>query len=567
MPKARFVKKNMPDIIFLPEKKTVRVALGASIAEAARTAGVVIETPCGGALICGKCKVKIDASDLPRVDTCGAHMLSDAERAEGCVLACASTVRGDIRVTVPDGAGATGETQTVKSGVSFDTGIDPEIYKAYIKERDETCVRAASGATLGTESGDTGGCLYGCVVDIGTTTLAAELTDMKTGAAAATVTSVNPQTAYGQDVLSRILFASDPQGLDTLRASVLREINAMLARLCGETGISAEHVYEIVLSGNTAMLHIAMGIDPSSLGRVPFSFRLKGGESFNAKESGFDISDFGLVYLPPLISAYVGADICSGIMAARLHRLNGRSLFLDIGTNGEMLIADNGKLCAASTAAGPAFEGMNIKFGSRAVKGAIEYFKIEDTDDFTVRAIGGAAPSSICGSGLMDIVGELVVNGVIDESGRFESAESLPRGLAARMIEADGKPAFSLAQDVYLTQQDVRQVQLAKGALRAGVETLLAVAGAGADELDRVLIAGSFGYHLRAESMINIGLLPASFAGKIEFLGNTSQSGGRAFLMNRAYRDEIAAAVPAVEVVELANRADFNDLFIDCLSF
>jgi uncharacterized 2Fe-2S/4Fe-4S cluster protein (DUF4445 family) len=557
----------MHNIIFLPEKKTARVARGTSIAEAARAAGVFIETPCNGALICGKCKVRLDVSDLPLTDTCGAHMISEAEKAEGYVLACATTVRGDIRVTVSRETGAKAETQTVKSGVSFNTELAPEIRKEYDTERDETVVRSASGAVLGAEAGDTGGELYGCVVDIGTTTLAAELANMKTGAVTETLTSVNPQTAYGQDVLSRILFASEPQGLDTLRASVLTEINAMLARLCEDAGISAERVYELVLSGNSAMLHIVMGINPSSLGRVPFSMILKGGESFNASENGFDISKLGLTYLPPLISAYVGADICSGILAAQLHKIKGRSLFLDIGTNGEMLVADDGRLYAASTAAGPAFEGMNIKFGSRAVRGAIEYFKIADTGDVTVRTIGGAAPSSVCGSGLLDIVGELVTSGVIDESGRFESANLLPQKLAARMIEDDGKPAFSLAPGVFLTQQDVRQVQLAKGALRAGVETLLSAVDASAGELDRVLIAGSFGYHLRAESLINIGLLPAAFAGKIEFLGNTSQSGGRAFLLNRSYRDEIAALVPKIEVIELANRADFNDLFIDCLSF
>jgi uncharacterized 2Fe-2S/4Fe-4S cluster protein (DUF4445 family) len=341
----------------------------------------------------------------------------------------------------------------------------------------------------------------------------------------------------------------------------------MLTGLCEDAGVSAKRVYELVLSGNTTMLHLAMGLDPAPLGRVPFVSRLTGGESFKAKDIGFGISDFGLVYLPPIISAYVGADICSGILAARLHKLKGLSLFIDIGTNGEMLIADDGKLWAASTAAGPAFEGMNIKFGSRAVKGAIEYFKIEDTDDITLRAIGGAAPSFICGSGLLDIVGELVAHGVIDETGRFESAESLPPKLAAAMTEADGKPAFSLAPGVYLTQQDVRQVQLAKGALRAGVETLLTLAETNADAPNRVLIAGSFGYRLREESLINIGLLPAAFAGKIEFLGNTSQSGGRVFLMNRSYREEIAALVSEIEATELANRADFNDLFIDCLNF
>jgi uncharacterized 2Fe-2S/4Fe-4S cluster protein (DUF4445 family) len=459
------------------------------------------------------------------------------------------------------------EVQAIKDGALFDLEINPKIYKFYIEAQNETAVRVSGGALLGMEKGDTRGELYGCVVDIGTTTLAAELVDMGRGAAIAGLSSLNPQTAYGHDVLSRIMFASEPRGLDTLRTSVLREINAMLARLLRETGISAERVYEIVMSGNTAMLHIIMGTDPSPLAAVPFTATLKGNAGFGAKELGFGISGIGLAYLPPIISAYLGADISAGILAAQLHRRKGRSLFMDIGTNGEIIVADNGRLLAASAAAGPAFEGMNISYGSRAGAGAIEYFKIGDTGDFTVRAIGGAAPRSICGSGLMDITGELVAHGVIDESGRFAPADSLPPRLASGLTVLDGKPAFSPAPGVFLTQKDVRQVQLAKGALCAGVESLLAAAGTDMEKIDSVLIAGSFGSHLREESLINIGLLPAAFAGKIEFLGNTSQSGGRAFLVNGSYRDEIAELVPEIEVPELANRADFGDLFIDCLNF
>ncbi|MDR1573284.1 MAG: ASKHA domain-containing protein [Clostridiales Family XIII bacterium] len=558
----------MPSIRFLPEQKTVCAAPGTTIAEAARAAGVAIETPCNGALICGKCKVKLAPADLSRVDSsAGAHLTDDAEKAEGCVLACAATVHGDICVTIVNEGGVRAETQTVRDGRSFDAALAPAIGKDYLPERDETAVRTAGGALRGLEPGDTRDALYGLVADIGTTTLVTELVDLRTGRAMAARSSVNPQAAYGQDVLTRIGFASDPQGLATLHTLILREINAMTADLCEETGVRASRIYEIVLSGNTAMLHLVMGRDPAPLGRVPFVSRLAGGENFDAKESGFAISPFGLAYLPPLISAYVGADISSGVLAAQLHKREGRSLFVDIGTNGEMILAADGRLCAASAAAGPAFEGMNIKFGMRATAGAIEHFKTEDTGAFSVRAIGGAPPSGICGSGLIDIMGELVGNGVLDETGRFVSADALPPHFAARMTCEDGKPAFSVAKGVCLTQQDVRQVQLAKGALRAAVETLLKVLRTDADEIDRVLIAGSFGYHLRAENLIRIGLLPEAFAGKIEFLGNTSQSGGRAFLVNRYCREEMAALAARIEVVELANREDFNKLFIDCLGF
>ncbi|MDR2087748.1 MAG: ASKHA domain-containing protein [Clostridiales Family XIII bacterium] len=556
----------MHKVTFLPEEKTVRVAHGTSILEAARAAGVPIEAPCNGASICGKCRVRLAEGDLARISRGGAPLLSEAERAEGCVLACSAGILGDIRVTRETGGDAQTKTQIMEKGVSFEVRLAPEIGKEYAPERDETAVRAG-GALRGVERGDTRGALCGIVADIGTTTLVAELVDMTSGRTLATRSAVNPQTAYGQDVLSRIAFASTPQGLAALRDLIVREINAMTAALCEGAGVRADRVYELVLCGNTAMLHLAMGVDPSSLSKVPFVSRLRGGESADAGEKGFDISPFGLAYLPPILSAYVGADISAGILAARLHARAGRSLFIDIGTNGEMIVADNGRLCAASTAAGPAFEGMNIRCGMRAATGAIERFELDAAGGVALRTIGGAPPCGICGSGLIDIAGELVKAGVIDETGKFESPAALPPRLAARMIGEDGMPAFSVAPGIALTQRDVRQVQLAKGALRAGVETLLAIVGLRAEELDRVLIAGSFGYHLRAESLINTGLLPRAFAGRIEFLGNTAQSGGRAFLLNRAHRAEIAALVREAEVVELANRAEFNELFIDCLNF
>ncbi|MDR2133252.1 MAG: ASKHA domain-containing protein [Clostridiales Family XIII bacterium] len=555
----------MHSVTFIPDQKTVRVVRGASILEAARTAGVPLEAPCNGASICGKCKVKLAPEDLIHVERGGAHLLNETEMAEGYVLACSSTVRGDIRVTRADGD-ARAKTQIIEYGVSSEVELNPEIGKIYSPERDETDVRAG-GKRRGVEKGDTRDALYGVVVDIGTTTLVAELVDMTSGKTIASRSAVNPQTAYGQDVLSRVKFASEPQGLATLHGLIVREINALTAELCEHSSVRADRIYEIALCGNATMLHIAMGLDPSPLSKVPFVSRLRGGESADAAENGFAISPFGLTYLPPIISAYVGADIAAGILAARLHELAGRSLFIDIGTNGEMIAAADGKLCATSTAAGPAFEGMNIQCGMRAATGAIEHFEADADGSVTLRTIDGATPCGICGSGLIDIVGELVKVGVLDETGKFESPDALPPRFAARMIKDGGKTAFSIAPGVTLTQLDVRQVQLAKGALRAGVETLLAIVGARAEEFDRVLIAGSFGYHLRAESLINIGLLPGAFAGKIEFIGNTSQSGGRAFLLNRTHRAEIAALVREVEVVELANRAEFNDLFIECLNF
>jgi uncharacterized 2Fe-2S/4Fe-4S cluster protein (DUF4445 family) len=265
----------------------------------------------------------------------------------------------------------------------------------------------------------------------------------------------------------------------------------------------------------------------------------------------------------------VGPDITSGVLATQLQHKEGVTLFVDIGTNGEMVLADHGHLSATSTAAGPAFEGMNISCGMRAEKGAIEYFNIEEDGTIDIRTIENGAPVGICGSGLLDIVGELVVHKVIDKRGRFASPESseVAQTLKNRLVKSEGKIVFEVAPNVYLTQKDVRQVQLAKGAVRAGIEYLLNTKEIKAANIDEVQIAGSFGFHLRAKSLINIGLLPKEVAGKISFVGNTSKSGGHAFLLNQHYRSEMEQLVKEIEVIELSNGENFDRIFVDCLSF
>jgi uncharacterized 2Fe-2S/4Fe-4S cluster protein (DUF4445 family) len=276
-----------------------------------------------------------------------------------------------------------------------------------------------------------------------------------------------------------------------------------------------------------------------------------------------------LVYLPPIISVYLGADISAGLQAVRLHEERDSVLFVDIGTNGEMALCHGGQLWATSTAAGPAFEGMNISFGMRAGEGAIERFSFLKGGAVKVKTIGAKEPAGICGSGLMDIVAALVSHGVLSKNGRFVSPEKsdLLPAIAGRLVQREGKTVFLVTEKIWLTQKDVRQVQLAKGAIRAGVEFLLREAQVTASSLNKVLIAGSFGFHLTAQSLTTIGLLPPEVIGSIEFVGNTAKSGGEAFLLNRDCRREMAEVVKGISVLELANCTDFDRVFVDCLSF
>ncbi|HOP39745.1 MAG TPA: ASKHA domain-containing protein, partial [Geobacteraceae bacterium] len=401
------------------------------------------------------------------------------------------------------------------------------------------------------------------------TTLVAALVDLASGREIATASALNPQSRKAQDVLSRIHFASEETGLQTMHADLVEEINRLTADLSRQSGLDSRHIYEMVYSGNTCMLHLATGTSPASLGRYPYTPLIRGGRHVAAAGQGLNIADNALVYLPPVISGYVGADLTSGILATGLHRRKGTTLLVDIGTNGEMILARNGELRATSTAAGPAFEGMNISCGMRAGSGAVEYFAV-DGDGLTLRTIGNARATGICGSGLLDIVGELVAHGVIGGNGRFvdpDRTPHLPASLKERLVPREGKPNFQVTEDVFLSQKDIRQVQLAKGAIRAGIEFLLQDSGIAAAQVDRVLIAGSFGYHLREKSLLNLGLLPKEFAGRIDFVGNTSKTGGQALLLNQGLRDEMTALVTAVEVIELANFPDFDRVFVKCLGF
>jgi uncharacterized 2Fe-2S/4Fe-4S cluster protein (DUF4445 family) len=557
----------MSTVTFLSENIAVQAECGTTVLEAARLAGVTIESPCNGTGVCGKCKVRLDEATKNNICSGSGHRLSAEEEQQGYVLACEAGIIGDITVvTVQSHKGES--LKILDHGKSFDIRLNGYIEKKFIEAEGKTHIYGG-GNLLGSEEGDTSGDSYGLVVDIGTTTLVTSLVNLATGKEVDSISSLNPQALHAQDVLSRIKLASDDNGLKLLYSTLMEELNGMIALLAERNHINARTIYEAVFSGNTCMLHLAANINPYSLGKYPYDPKIRGAIHLLASEHEIGIAEFGVIYLPPIISAYVGADITSGILAAQLEEKEGVNLFIDIGTNGEMVIGLDGKLCATSTAAGPAFEGMNITHGMRAGTGAIEYFNIENDGSVTIKTIGNSKARGICGSGLLDIVGELVAFGVVNKNGKFvdpETVDILP-SLKERLIKQDGKPVFKITDSIVLSQKDVRQVQLAKGAVRAGIEFLLSSRGVEASQVQRILIAGSFGYHLQAKSLIHIGLLPAEFEGKIEFIGNTSKSGGHAFLVNKTYRTQMDRLVKKVEIIELADYKDFDRVFVQCLNF
>lgn len=557
----------MPIVTFVDQDNVSQIAAkhGATILEIARSAALLLESPCAGNGSCGKCRVELlDAQSIHNIVVSNqSSPLAGNGNVPNVTLACQAKVIGDIRVSIVKHLDVQ-DIQIVNHGQAIAIEPDPFIQKKYNPSAEITEVFAGD-ESIGVERGNTADWNYGLIVDIGTTTLVVSLYDLNADKELGTVSALNPQCLYAQDVLSRIHIASDEEGLQLMYSSLVGVLNQMIGTVCKKSNIVPEQIYEAVYSGNTCMIHLATRTSPRSLGRYPYAPAIRGGLSLNSLNFDLEISPFGQIYLPPVISGYVGADIASGIVAANLHTKGTTVLFIDIGTNGEVVLVQDGVLMAASTAAGPAFEGMNISCGMRAAPGAIEGFYVELTGQSRIKTIDNQPAIGICGSGLIDIVGELVVHGVIQQNGRFIQGDR--ENLAAKLQSLEGKVVYRIVDQVYLSQQDVRQVQLAKGAIRAGIEALLNKAQVKAECIDKVLIAGSFGYHVSERSLINIGLLPSDFSKKIAFLGNTSKMGGQVFLRNKGTREMMRHIASQVTVVELSMEKGFDKLFIDCLAF
>ncbi|MCX6179681.1 MAG: ASKHA domain-containing protein [Chlorobiales bacterium] len=555
----------MVEVRFISHNKQITVPRGTSLLDAAHQSGVIIESPCNREGTCRKCKVFLYPEDLENVRyERGCHSLTAQDEANGYMLSCQVYIHGNVRVKVPERVQPM--LAIVADGKCRQVSIDPFIVKSYDPERGTTCVTAGPHV-LKTEIGDTTAQLYGVAIDIGTTTLVVALLDLRSGKVLHSNSALNPQALHAQDILSRIKLGSTDEGLTLLHSELLHELNRMIGALAASENIDRSMLYEAILSGNTTMLTMAASTSPASLGKYPYQVELQTGCSFSADKLGLQIAEQGKVWFPPVASAYVGADITSGIMAADLSRLKGITLFVDIGTNGEMVLAENGKLTATSTAAGPAFEGMNISCGMRAVAGAIEKVFL-NKGTVEMQTISGAKPIGLCGSGLMDAVAELSREGVVDRNGRLAKPGSEIFQTWQHHFEIEqGRVRFKFTDKVTLTQQDIRQVQLAKAAVRAGIDLMLLSCSHIPEEVDRVFIAGSFGAHLQVSSLIALGLLPNSFADRVEFLGNTSQSGAVAFLLNRKLRLDTESMVTQMKVLELSREPEFEKIFLKALAF
>jgi uncharacterized 2Fe-2S/4Fe-4S cluster protein (DUF4445 family) len=386
--------------------------------------------------------------------------------------------------------------------------------------------------------------------------------------AAAVKSTLNGQAPYGADVISRISHAMNgPDAVVELKAAVVGTMNMILAELYRDAGVTPERTYEAVVVGNATMLHLLLGVDPSPIAVMPFTPAFMEPMSVSAAEVGLDIHPNGRIQTLPALGAYVGADIVAGVLATGIAREDKLRVFVDVGTNGEIVLGSAERLLATAAPAGPAFEGSQIKCGMRATDGAIEGVTLGDTVELQI--IGGDIPAQgLCGSGLVDAVAQLLVVGLLDHSGRMRAAEDVPdHPLAARLIEVEGVRAFLLAEGVYLTQRDIRELQFAKGSIATGIKVLMDTLGVTSAEVDEIFLGGSFGSYLNPESAKIIGLVPPVDVDKIIAVGNSAGEGAKIALLS--YRErQVAFELPArIEYIELSGRADFNDAFVSVLRF
>jgi uncharacterized 2Fe-2S/4Fe-4S cluster protein (DUF4445 family) len=522
-------------VVFRPDDKEILIHQGATLLDAAGQAGIILTTPCGGKGTCGKCAVQL----LP---------------SERQVLACQYHVESDLVVTVPPQSRFY-EHKILLHGVTPDAQVEPTIFPKY---------RPLAGD----------GAILGVAVDIGTTTVVAKLVDMTDGRCLGTQAVLNPQTRFGDDVVSRINYGRTPEHLEEMHQVIVACINQLFHRLRRQAGAAASDIYEACVVGNTTMNHLFLRRPVEQLGRAPYRAWSVEAQDIPPGQLLLDMNPAGNVHCVENIAGFVGADTVAGAVAVDMDRIEDRVLLVDIGTNGEIVLGTRERLYAASCAAGPALEGARIRHGGRAADGAIE--AVVFNGDIDLDTIGTAPPRSICGSGLIDAVAVLLDLGVVEATGRFADRQSLkhklPRPITARLLASDGQPAFCLAYDrhtsrpaVILTQRDVREVQLAKAAIRAGIHILLRRLGMTDLDLDRVLLAGAFGNYIRPASAVRIGLLPHVPLDRIQSVGNAAASGAQLLLISDECRRRAATLARRIEYLEIAHEKDFGDTFADAM--
>jgi uncharacterized 2Fe-2S/4Fe-4S cluster protein (DUF4445 family) len=607
------------EVQFQPDGIRVSVAAGTFISDALHQAGILIQLPCGGAGRCGKCAVEVHpAPDPTPFDR---RHIPDADIARGIRLACRTKVAASMRVLIPSELRIP-DGKILTDGTDREYEVDPCMTKTFVQLQspslddqtsdlsrlkrglgmaDEPCAafdlhlaetlpellrttgfKATAvrhlGRIIAVEPGDTTARLFGIAFDIGTTTVVGTVMALSTGRELAHASRLNAQVVYGEDTISRIRHATGSrQGALNLRERICTVMNEIIAEASSLAGIGTHELYEAVVAGNTTMSHLFLGLDTAGLSQIPFTPVVTEPVNIRGAEAGIDINPGGNVHVLPSIAGFVGSDTVAVMLDCGFLDEGEARLAVDVGTNGELALRNGGSLSVCSTAAGPALEGATLACGMRAASGAIEHIRLT-AHDIEYDVIGDTAPLGLCGSGIIDLAAVLLDAGIIDETGLMLSGGSLPQDLPEalrnRVEVFDGQPSFLVhrhekreVRDVVLTQRDIRQIQLAKGAIRAGIDLLLLNEVLSADDLHEILLAGAFGNYITKESAIRIGLLPDIDPDRIRFVGNAASTGAKMALLSRRARTEADHIRKVARHVELAAHPSFTDTFMNTMLF
>lgn len=603
-------------IRFLPQNVEVIAPAGTSVVEAADLARVDIEpTPCGRRGTCGKCLILChDYSGSPTIIE--KEKIIAAKLDQGWRLACQTLIVQDMVIEVPGQSAG----KLIKASLSRPKSvieIQPTIIKHFLKvppptmtdqradwdrvaellpdpqqELDLTLLRKLPdlirknnfeitvvtyrGKVISVEAGDTTTVGFGCAVDIGTTTVICSLHDLFIGQEITAASAFNPQRTYGADVLSRIDFSLTGNHLEKLQNVIIDQVNALIEEVISEAGINRADIYLLSVVGNTTMQHMFLGLPSRYIATPPFVGTLYTGLSFDSTDLGIKINERGKVAFLPNVAGYVGADIVAGVLATGAYKNDAPCVLIDVGTNAEIVLAAHGSLYACSAAAGPAFEGANICYGMRAETGAIDRVWLED-GKLQYHVIGGVPALGLCGSGLVDVIAVLLSIGIIDFSGRLLTREeAIPivgDTLAENLLENDEGDEFIIVknsefQKVSLTQRDIRQVQLAKGAILAGIRIMIKEMGIKMEDVELFNLAGSFGNVLNKKNAQVVGLIPATISlSKVEYAGNSAHVGAKINLLRADSEEIVNSVVKNIKYIELSDRIDFSEEFTNAMFF
>ena len=606
-------------VFFEPSGLKTEVPAGTILLEAARKAGVYLSSICGGDGYCGKCKVVIDKGQFESKPT---TLLTPDETRENIVLACRTKVLSDITITVPKSH--TIETSQilmdsdahrfselagdVQEGVfEFDplvrklavemseptvndhTADHERLYVAIREQIDAPIMQTGFrilqllskvlrltkykvAVTIGRRSGTTEvievepikRCEknFAVAVDLGTTTVVAHLLDLVNAKTIDTEAIYNSQINFGEDYIRRIIYAEENNAFDEMQNRIVHDVNNLIVTLASRQKIELHELTAVICSGNTAMVHFLLNLDPTQIRREPYIASASFVPPIRAAEIGIQINKRGLLYCLPSVAAYVGSDIVAGVLTTRIYTKKEVSLFVDIGTNGEVVLGNRDWLVCASSSAGPAFEGSGVKHGMRAGAGAIEKLNIAPDGSIEFKTIGNTHPAGICGSGLLDTIAELFTNGIIDRTGRFKTNGDTRLTEGDEGVQFQLVPAANEHQEIVITQADIDNLVRSKAGVFAAIRVLMNSTQTKVEDIDTIYIAGGFGNFMNVQQAVTVGMLPDVPIEKIQFVGNTSIAGAKTVLLSQKALDTAEKIANSMTYFDLMSHSGYMDEFV-----